>query len=297
MSTSRLIQAFAAGVAAALLAPGLPAKEIGGSWAGAESPLTTAAVQQPVAAAPGPREILFSPAGFLRDPASDTFIGPGDVALIRADGSHRLFLTEQQVRRALAINPGSPVNVDAVTRDPVGNLLLSFEDDVFLLGGTLLGDGGVVAIPAAALGGNREVVARVRPGSGVVLLSEHDVDQMVVRAMLSLGERPPVSGLGDVDRLATDPDGGSFPVRWEGGLHYFPNLLVGGDSLAAGEFVTTASGGRRHHGDPGRVRELVEVQVEAARELLGRRSSSAAGNDLLRQLTERLRRPQSVSNG
>lgn len=169
--------------------------------------------------------------------------GAGDAAIVQTDGRGGLRLSEAAIRLALDVNDGSPVNVDAALLAPDGTIFLSFEQDLFVLGGRLLEDGGVAALPAATLrpgSGPDGAVECIQRGSAVVALTESAVLEIVGRAAPTSGDPP----LRDVDFLALDPCGGSFPARDGRVAHRFPNLLLGFERAGELLVVSTAGGGR-----------------------------------------------------
>ncbi|MFG0317636.1 MAG: hypothetical protein ACF8XB_10200 [Planctomycetota bacterium JB042] len=168
-------------------------------------------------------------------------LGRGDVARIAPGAQAEALLAEGDIRLALGIPETVPtVDVDAFTRDEAGTVYLSFEEGMPVLGGAeWLDDGGVAAIPAAAITwSGTGLVLSVAADSGVVVLSEAAVDARCANAAIANHAGNLVTGIGDVDGLEIDPGGGTFT---EAGT--FPNLVLCGESLTGGGVVSTAAGG------------------------------------------------------
>ncbi|MFH0944025.1 MAG: hypothetical protein V2A76_02405 [Planctomycetota bacterium] len=152
-------------------------------------------------------------------------------------------LLESQILSAVGQTSGvDALDTNAFTQDVAGNIYLSFADDE-MVNGTLVGDGGVVMIPAAAMTfAGSGVVLTVTSGSAVLLLNEADVDAMVANTGLTTS-----STIGDLTCLAIDANAQTF-IGLDGQPH--PNLYFSGESLGPvvlttknnGEFATTGSG-------------------------------------------------------
>ena len=152
-------------------------------------------------------------------------------------------LLESQILSAVGQSAGSDaLDTNAFTQDVDGNIYLSFADDE-MVNGTLVGDGGVVMIPASAMTfAASGVVLSVTPASAVLLLNEAEVDAMVVASGLTTA-----STIGDLSCLAIDSNAQTF-IGLDGQPH--PNLYFSGEALGpvvlttknGGEIATTGSG-------------------------------------------------------
>ena len=168
-------------------------------------------------------------------------IDPGDVGGLAIGATANIMLDEFLIRSALGITPNILfLDVDAYTVDGLGNIFLSFENDVpIFLGTTMLFDGGVAAIPAAAVTWAGCNVTGVIPNSGVIAFNENATNSMTANAAVGDNAGNFVQIIGDLDGLEVDPNGGSFTSSG----YVFPNLIFSGEWLTGGGILSTSFGG------------------------------------------------------
>ena len=177
--------------------------------------------------------------------AGSGIIEPGDVAAILPSGMAQHLIDDTQIRLAFDI-PVSVLSfdVDAVWVDPYGHILLSFEEDMYIQGGsTLLKDGAVAWIQNIYLTWNWDDcrVVSVIPNTGQVALSEARVDSMCVNANAADASGAAVGSIGDLDGLTYDPTGGYFTS--DDGYPFLRDMLFCGERLTGGGILSTFGSG------------------------------------------------------
>lgn len=166
------------------------------------------------------------------------------------------FITAEQIIAALGLvyqQNGQPItaqdlNLDGIAVDRDRAIYLSFEDTHALRRGPVLfplEDGGVAVIPPGGWAPDtRGNVASVIADSGAIVLSEAQVDAMVVNAGVASSNGACVNAIGDNDGLEIDPNGGTFVATWNGINFNVPNLLFCGERLTCCGVLTTRLGGQ-----------------------------------------------------
>jgi len=173
--------------------------------------------------------------------AGSGVIEPGDISAIALDANTDGMIDDVLIRTALGIPPSALLDVDAFTKSAL-SVYLSFEQDMFILGGTVwLEDGGVVVIPASAITWSGYQAVAVSPSSAVVAFHEAGADAICANAVAGNHLGSPVTAIGDLDGLEVDPAGGSF-LSDDGSL-VLPNLIFCGEQLTGGGIVSTVGGG------------------------------------------------------
>ena len=173
-------------------------------------------------------------------------LGPGDVARILPSGLIERFISAQQVRRAFGIT--GPVDVDAIAyhydqQRQSGAIYLSFEDDELTSVAGLVQDGAILRIPATGFTrgfsgyDGATLIATVMRDSGQLILTEAEVDMLVIAADVADTAGAQVVAIGDTDGLELDPLGSTFGAG-------DPNLLFCGSNLEGGAVLTTYGGGK-----------------------------------------------------
>ncbi len=173
------------------------------------------------------------------------------------NGQVRYFIRAEQLIAALGMvtQEGQPltpadINLDAITVSLQRHIFLSFEGDHFVklfqngvLMNFFLQDGAVACIRGAMWTPNADgEVSVVQPNRGIIALTEAQVDAMVVNSNVanSAGANPGV--ITDTNGVATDPNGGNFPVAWGASLFNLNNLLLSGETLTGAGVITTGGG-------------------------------------------------------
>jgi hypothetical protein len=196
----------------------------------------------PPGADPKIRDLFLSPSITVGLPCGRT-IRPGDVAAIRPLGTILPFLTGVQVATAFGIV--NPLNVDAIAKDPSGNIYLSLELDHLILGGAaLMEDGAIGMIPAPAILYNSDcTVNSVVAGSGIIAYSEPTIDAMCLASGVRNNVGNPIAFIEDLDGLTIDPALTTQIVPFMGAVYAVQDLFFCGERLTGGAVLTTAGGG------------------------------------------------------
>jgi hypothetical protein len=140
-------------------------------------------------------------------------IRDGAIFSLRGGGTIQVYLSEAHINAAFGL-AGAPFDVDAFAIDPYGNIALSFDDDTWLYGGSVLAeDGALLVIPAVALTLGPCQVTTVIPNSGFILHSEAALDGFVASAGVAGNAGTPITTISDLDGLDVDPDGGSLNIQ------------------------------------------------------------------------------------
>ena len=192
---------------------------------------------------PSLRDVFVSPARAAGSGCLGT-LEPGDVAAIGRSGVLEYFVTEQLIRRAFDIPQNRDANVDAVCLDRFGNLLISVEKNTVILGGVAVGDGAVLCVPAADITHSGRTITSIVPGSGFVLYTERQMDDMVVNARVANSALGVVQEIVDTDGLCQDPRGGKRDIHLEDGRDVtVAELLFSGQRLQGGGVLSTLNNG------------------------------------------------------
>jgi len=176
------------------------------------------------------------------------------------NGQVEYFITAEQIITAFGMfdpQSGQPLEPEDIALDAIAvsldqHIYLSFEDDHWMrlfrngaLNNFFVPDGSVVCLRNPVWDPNTKgEVAVVQANRGIVVLSEPQVDAMLVNsnAADNAGANPPA--ITDLDGLAIDRDGGGvLVVQWGNQVFNLNHLLLSGTTMTGCGVISTVGGG------------------------------------------------------
>jgi len=199
------------------------------------------------------RTVFWSVAAPIGNNISLNPFRPGDVArIVRAgpgDGQVQYFMRQEQFNQALGLPLGTPIDVDAIAFSPQFGVFFSLDADIVAntaCGPVLVQDGAVVVIPAPALTYTPDMrIAAVLPNTAIVVLTEAQIDALVVNAQVT-------DRFGACVPNAVDLE--SLEFAWNGTVNTYggctaamtitaPHLIFSVETGTGASLLTTAFGG------------------------------------------------------
>ena len=189
------------------------------------------------------RNIYISMANPLGNNVSGITTNPGDVFRVQDPGQIVRFLTANQIANAFNIAGPNLPNVDAITwatHQKYGDMIyLSLEGNHMVNvagfpGPVMANDGAVLGIRVTGWG---EPATLAPPG--YLVLTEAEVDAMVVTSQVSNPAGACVLNIIDLDGLHRDPRGGTF----HNARGTWNNLMFSGENLDGGAVLSTWANG------------------------------------------------------
>ncbi len=204
------------------------------------------------------RTVFWSVSAAMGNNISANPFRPGDVArIIRAgfvDGQVEYFMRQEQFNQALGLALATPIDIDAITFSPQFGVFFSLDSDIVCntgCGPVLVQDGAVIAIPQAALTYTFDMrIAGVLPNSALVVLTEAQIDAMVVNAQVTNRFGACLLNAVDLESLDFAFAGtintmfactASLPV-------FAPNFIFSVETGTGASLLTTAGGGQIWNG-------------------------------------------------
>ncbi|MCA3010738.1 MAG: hypothetical protein INH34_20355 [Phycisphaerales bacterium] len=205
------------------------------------------------------RSVFWSVSAPMGNAVSASPFRPGDVARIvrdagGMDGQVEHFMTREQFNTALGLPLTTPIDVDAIAFDPQFGVFFSLDGDVPAMtacGAAFVQDGAVLAIPPGALTYTPDLrIATVLPNSARVILSEAQIDVMVVNA--NVANRFGACLTAAVDLEALDFDwSGAMNTWWSCTAAtpvWSPDLIFSVETGTGASLLSTAGGGQIWNG-------------------------------------------------
>lgn len=205
------------------------------------------------------RSVFWSVSAPMGNAVSALPFRPGDVARIvrnagGLEGQVEYFMRREMFNLALGLPLATPIDVDAIVFDQQFGVFFSLDADVMAntaCGPVLVQDGAVVAIPTAALSYTPDIrVSGVAPNSARVVLSEAQVDAMVVNANVANRFGACVTAAGDLEALDFAWNGPvvSWTACTAATPVFAPHLIFSVENGTGASLLVTGGGGQIWNG-------------------------------------------------